>query len=179
MDVLPLISTAAGAVIALSGALVADIGRDRRQRNRDTEQMRWSVYADFALALNAAHAGLRGVGETSKSTSELREMVNRALTDAELYGARERLLMIATEQIVKAGETVFSRLIDIRDVIRGGASTRSRQYHDVYHPYAEAIWLFRQAVRVDFRQRTFAPKSVDRPSWSERESCAFCGGTAT
>lgn len=179
MDLLPLIATVTGAVIALSGALLAEVRRDRRQRDRDYEQVRRETYVDFALALNAAHGGLREVGESSVRAEARWAAVNRAVDEAGLYGARERLLMTATAPLVKAGETAFLRLMAVRTAIRDGAMTRSQEYHDAYHPFAEALWRFRLAVRSDFRQPAFAPESVDRTSWSERDNCAFCSGSVT
>jgi hypothetical protein len=178
MDLLPLIATATGAVIALSGTLLADVRRDRRQRDRDHEQVRRETYVDFVLALNAAHAGLREVGDSPAPAADRRAAAHRVLTEAGMFGARERLLMSAPAPLVAAGETTFARLIAIRTAITGGARTRSREYHDAYHPYAEALWQFRLAVRADFRHEPFTPQDVDQTSWSELETCAFCGGTA-
>ena len=179
MDLQPLIATGAGAVIALAGTLLADVGRDRRLRGRDIDLVQRETNVDFALALTAAHAGLREVGDSSARDAERRAAINRAVDEAGLYGARERLLMTATAPVVKAGETVFLRLIDIRDAIRDGAMTQSQEYHDAYHPFAEALWQFRMATRRDFHQPAFTPEKVDRVSWSERESCSFCGRPAT
>jgi hypothetical protein len=178
MDLLPLIATATGGIIALAGSLVADLRRDRRQRDRDDAQVRRETCVDFALALNDAHAGLREAGELAAQAEERRAAVNRAMHEAGLYGARERLLMTATTPLVQAGETAFFRLVAIRNAIREGARTRSQEYHDVYHPFAEALWQFRLAVRTGFRQPAFTPQSVDRTSWSERDSCSFCDGSA-
>lgn len=174
MDLLPLIATATGAVIALSGTLLADVRRDRRQRDRDSEQVRRETCVGFALALNDAHGGLRSVGDSSLESGERRAAVSRAMHEAGLYGARERLLMTATAPLVKAGESAFLRLIAIRTAIRDGAKTASQEYHDVYHPFAEALWQFRLAVRSDFRQPWFTPESVEQKTWSERDGCAFC-----
>jgi hypothetical protein len=179
MDLLPLIATAVGAVIALSGTLLADVRRDRRQRDRDDERFRRETYVDFVLALNAAHNGLRDVGDSATPADDRRAAVNRAIAEAGLFAARERLLMTAPASLVEAGETTFARLIAIRTAITGGAKTRSQEYHDAYHPFAEALWRFRLAVRTDFRQQPFTPESVDHTSWSELEDCAFCGRAAT
>jgi len=179
MDLLPLLATATGAVIALSGTLLADVRRDRRQRDRDIDQIRRETCVGFVLAVNAAHAGLRDVGYSSVQGDDRRDAVHRAVTEAGLYGARERLLMTAPAALVTAGETTFARLVAIRNAITDGAKTRSREYHDAYHPFATALWQFRLAVRADFGQEGFTPASVDRTSWSEIETCVFCGGTGT
>jgi hypothetical protein len=177
MDLLPLIATATGAIIALSGALLTEGRRDRQQRNREDQQARRESCVDFALALNAAHAGLRQVGDSALRGDERRRAIERTVHEADLFGARERLLMTATAPLVKAGETAFSRFITIRSAIRDGATTGSPEYHDAYHPFAEAVWQFRVAVRADFRQPALTPASIGKTGWSEREVCAECGGT--
>src|SRR3954463_3889355 len=123
MDLLPLIATTVGAAIALSGTLLADVRRDRRQRDRDNQQLRREVYVGFALALNTAHDTLRQVGNGPATGDERRTAAGRAL--GEVYGARERLLMIATEPVAVAGEAAFLRLGDIRNAVRDGATTKS------------------------------------------------------
>src|SRR5687767_9773382 len=100
MDLLPIIATATGAVIALAGTLLADVRRDRRQRNRDDEQFRRETYVVFVLALNAAHSVLREVGDSTAPGDDRRLAVNRALTEAGLFGARERFLMTAPAPLV-------------------------------------------------------------------------------
>jgi hypothetical protein len=175
MDLLPLIATAVGAVIALSGTLLADVRRDRRQRDRDDGEVRRDTCVAFVLALDAAHSGLREVGASSMPADDRRAAAIRALTEAGVWGARERLLMTAPEPLVAAGETTFVRLYAIRTAIIDGARIRSREYHDVYHPFADALWRFRLAARADFRQQAFGPESVGHASWSELEDCAFCG----
>ena len=186
MDVLPLIATASGAVIALSGTLLADIRRDRQQRDRDGGHVRREVYVGFALALNAAHDGLRQLGDAAEAEAEAANgtgneaanerpaAANRVLTEAGLYGARERLLMIATAPVAAAGEAVFLRLGGIRDVIRAGARTESQEYHDAYHQWAEAVWRFRMAVRSELGQPALTSIGFEETGWSEREECAFC-----
>src|SRR5687768_5601341 len=179
MELLPLVATVIGAVIALSGTLLADVRRDRRQRDRDDERFRRETYVDFVLALNAAHNGLRDVGDSAPPADDRRAAVTRVITEADQFAAREQLLMTAPAPLVEEGETTFARLIAIRTAIAAGAKTRSREYHDAYHPFADALWRFRLAVRADFRQRPFTPASVDHTSWSEREDCDVCGRPAT
>ncbi|MEU8284163.1 hypothetical protein AB0C01_07470 [Micromonospora sp. NPDC048905] len=179
MSWIPLVAAVVGALIALSGTLFADVRRDRQQRNRDYEQFRRETYVEFVLALNAAHAALRKVSDSPMSVEERRNAVNAAMSDAGLYGAREQLLMTATTSVVKAGEAVFHRVVGIRKAVRDGATTSSVEYHEAYHPFAEALWKFRMVVRTDFRQLVLAPMDVDRTTWSELESCAVCGRSMT
>jgi hypothetical protein len=152
MDVLPLIATAIGAVIALSGTLLTDARRDRQQRDRDNQQVRRETYVGFALALNAGHDGLRQLGNSAVPESERPAAANRVLSEAGLYGARERLLMIATDPVAAAGEAAFLRLTEIRDVVRAGATTASDGYRAAYRRWAEAVWQFRMTVRGELGQ---------------------------
>lgn len=174
MDWVPLASTAAGAIIALSGTLLVDLRREKDGRSRDRELDSWRNSIDFALALDSAHSLLRDVAQTGASTADLYQAAGRALVEARLYQARERLLMSGTPDLVTAGETAFRRLIGIRDVIRAGATIRSNDYHDAYHRYAEAIWSFRMSVRRHFGHQTVSPQHFDLTSWSGREDCDRC-----
>ncbi|MCM0676897.1 hypothetical protein NCC78_19715 [Micromonospora phytophila] len=174
MDWLPLASTAAGAVIALSGTLLVDLRRERDVRSRDREVDSWRNSIDFALALDSAHSLLRDVAQTGAAAADLHQAAGRALVEARLYQARERLLMSGTPDLVTAGEAAFRRLIGIRDVIRAGATVPSNEYHDAYHRYAEAIWSFRMMVRRHFGHQTMRPQHFDLTNWSGREDCDDC-----
>jgi hypothetical protein len=175
---IPFAGTALGAVIALGGTLLSGVRNDRGQRHRDRESERIKTYVDFALALDAAHAGVREVARTPPEEPGRYHAASSSVQASGLYGVRERLLMSASPALVTAGEAAFGRLIDIRNAIRGGVVLSSREYHDVYHPFAEALWAFRVAVRVELGQDALDPGDLDRESWSERERCALCGQTA-
>jgi hypothetical protein len=114
--------------------------------------VRQQVYVGFALALNTAHDGLRQVGDSAEAGDERRAAAGRVLSEAAVYGARERLLMIATEPVAMAGEAAFLRLGDIRDAVRSGATTKSESYRSAYERWASAIWHFRMTVRGEFGQ---------------------------
>ncbi len=76
--------------------------------------------------------------------------------------------------VVAVGERLFLSLIAIRDAIRTGAGLASAEYHRVYHPFAEALWAFRMAVRVAHGQRPLAPRDLDRSGWRDYERCPAC-----
>jgi hypothetical protein len=179
MDVLPLVATVFGAVIALAGTLLTDFRRDRQQRSRDNQQVRRETYVSFALALNAAHDGLRQLGDSFTADSDRPDAANRVLSQTGVYGARERLLMIATKPVAAAGEAAFERLGDIRRAVRDGAGTSSERYHDAYHPWAESVWRFRMAVRGELGQPALTPAGGDESDWSERRDCQVCAGSGS
>nr|WP_152332246.1 hypothetical protein [Micromonospora purpureochromogenes] len=170
----PLVSTALGAVVALGGTLLAGIRNDRGQRNRDRESDRVRAYVDFALALDTAHANLRAVARSHHAADQYAAALS-AVHESGLYGVRERLLISATPDLAKAGEAAFARLIGIRNAIRSGVALPTREYHDAYHAFAEALWAFRVAVRTELGQSRLSPEDLNRSSWSEREGCALCG----
>ncbi|RAO30075.1 hypothetical protein ONO86_05627 [Micromonospora noduli] len=172
---IPFASTALGAVIALAGALLAGVRNDRGQRHRDRESDRLRTYVDFALALDEAHAALREVARTPQDEPVRGVAASAAVHAAGLYGVRERLLMSASPALVTAGESAFDRLIGIRNAVRSGVVLSTRDYHDVYHPFADALWTFRVAARVEVGQNLLNPDDLNRESWSERERCALCG----
>lgn len=174
---IPFAGTALGAVIALGGTVLAGARNDRGQRRRDRETDRIRTYVDFALALDTAHAALREVARTAADDPGRYVAGSSAVQASGLYGVRERLLMSASRALVTAGETAFGRLIDIRNAVRAGAMRSSREMHDVYHPFAEALWSFRVAARVELGQNSLNPGDLDRQSWSEREECPVCGRT--
>ncbi|MFC6015634.1 hypothetical protein ACFP2T_05440 [Plantactinospora solaniradicis] len=172
---IPIASTALGAVIALGGALLAGARNDRGQRRRDRESDRLKTYVDFALALDIAHAALREVARIPSDDTERYTAASSAVQQSGLYGVRERLLMSASVALVTDGEAAFVRLIGIRNAVRSGVMLSTPEFHEVYHPFAEALWTFRVSTRVELGQNLLRPGDLDRESWSEREGCALCG----
>ncbi|TDB71563.1 hypothetical protein [Micromonospora sp. KC723] len=168
VDWMPLLSTGAGALIALSGSFLVDLRRERDTRARDRDLDRWRTCVDFALALDAAHTALRSVPAGDRQAASV------AMTEAGAYQARERLLMSGTPDLVVAGEVVFHRLVAMRKLIGAGSDVRSPAGHESYHEFAEALWTFRMAVRQRFGHRALQPGTLKRRDWSERHECAYC-----
>ncbi|MEU8086575.1 helix-turn-helix transcriptional regulator [Micromonospora sp. NPDC049101] len=129
----------------------------------------------FMLALDEAHNALRAVARTNRSPAARRDPANGTLDHAGVYAIRERLLALGTVPLVTAAEVAFLRLVAIRDAIRAGAGLAEADYHRVYHPFAEALWLFRMAVRVELGQPPLTPDALGRADWSDRERCRDCG----
>jgi hypothetical protein len=135
---------------------------------------RWQICVDFILALDTAHNALREISRARLHVPDRRVNANRAVQDSGLYAEREKLLASGSPEVVTAGESVFLHLIDVRDVIRDGAQLEEMTYHRVYHPFAEALWTFRMAVRAEFGQATLTPKALSRANWLDYERCADC-----
>ncbi|WP_203706951.1 hypothetical protein [Asanoa iriomotensis] len=174
MDWVPLLSAIAGAAIALSGSLLAEVRRDRGQRRRDRDQEEWQTCVDFGLALDSAHSALRDVAASGDAAAANRSAANSAVHDAGVFAIRERMLMSAGTDLATAGERAFLRVVQVRNVVREGATLQSAEYHGAYHAFAEALWSYRVAVRTAFGRSPLTPAVVDRASWSEVESCDRC-----
>lgn len=128
----------------------------------------------FVLALDRAHGGLRGVARTPLQGIPRRDAANRIVDESGLYAARERVLVSCGVEQLAAAEAAFLRLIGIRDAVRSGAELESPSYHDAYHPFAEALWKLRMALRAAAGQSPVSPTAVGRRDWSDRERCT-CG----
>jgi hypothetical protein len=138
-----LMSGALGAIIALSGTLLADVRRDRRQRDRDRDLDQRRYCAALSVAMTEAHGSLRIAA--AEPDADVRRAATVAAMEA-VYPAREQVLLSSRAEVAVAGEAVFHRLVDVRTVVRSGAALDSIAYHDRYHAYADALWRFRLAV---------------------------------
>jgi hypothetical protein len=177
MDWVPLISTGIGAAIALGGTVLADVVRSRDTRERDRLADRKEVYLQLTLAHGLALQGLRDVTRGGYESDEhRRSAAAAALTAADIYPARERLLMAAPRWVLRSAEAAFDQLIEVRDAVRDGAGTTSAAYHDAYHPYAERMWALRNSIRSDLGSSQLRPSDLARESWENRESCRICQG---
>lgn len=164
VDWTPIVSTIAGAVIAFSGTVAADHLRRRDSRHRYSYAERQRANAESVLALGAGMEALRGAGAGSRADRR-RDAADAALTAAGVYAARERLLLVASAPVAKAGEAAFTALIRVRDAVRSGSATGSDEFHRAYHLFEDALWQLRERVRDDLG----AP-----PLRLEREACETC-----
>ncbi|WP_282327912.1 hypothetical protein [Micromonospora sp. WMMD712] len=178
MEWISVVGAICGAVIALASAVTVEAQHSRQERRRNREAERLGYCLDFAVALDSAHSGLREVAQDDDDPSRRIRRANRVVHEADVFAARERLLVAGTVELVKAGELAYQRLIAVRNAVRSGAALSSREYHQTYHGYAEAIWQLRMAARADLDQARLEPVDLERRSWSERENCHGCLGSA-
>jgi hypothetical protein len=175
VDLVPLISTGIGAAIALGGTVLADLMRSRDTRERDRITDRRDVYLQLTLAHGLALQELRDVaGRSFGSEADRLAAVAAAMTVSGIYPARDRLLMAAPRWVLRSAEIAFDRLIRLRDVVRTGVAVRSIDYHEAYHPYGEAMWALRNAIRTDLGASRMTPADLARESWENRETCQVC-----
>ncbi len=145
-----------------------------RERPDGEMPHRWRIYVEFLLAIDAAHYGLREVAQARTHLPNRRVASNRSVHVTGLYAEREKFLASAAPEVAAAGERVFLRLIEVRDAVRAGARLDAKEYHVVYHPFAEALWAFRMAVRTQLGQPPLTPGDLHRADWLDQERCAAC-----
>ncbi|MCQ4079482.1 CchlQ [Streptomyces sp. RB6PN25] len=174
MDWGTLVATLGGAVIAISGTVLADHLRARHDDDRGLGARRREVYIDFIAAAGTAHTRLRELAQSPDAATELEAASRAALVEARLYEVRERLFIDASAPVAGAGQVMFERLRALRREVAAGASTSSPAFHDAYHPYIEAVWAYRVAVRDELEGRSLTPADFGWTAWGGRERCPQC-----
>ncbi|CAM5675319.1 hypothetical protein SAVIM338S_07154 [Streptomyces avidinii] len=170
-----LVATLGGGLIAIAGTVLADRLRTRQEHRRGLQARRRDVYTEFIAAAGAAHTELRRLAQLGAEATALEEASRLALTDARIYEVRERLFLDASARIAAAGQTMFERLRALRSAVAAGAGISTPAFHDIYHPYLEAVWAYRQAVRNELEGHALAPADFGWSLWDGRERCTQCG----
>ncbi|PWI44785.1 CchlQ [Streptomyces sp. ICBB 8177] len=174
-----LVATLGGAVIAMSGTLLADRLRARKEDDRGLGSRRREVYLEFIAATGVAHARLRELAQSAVSTTAGLDGASRdALAEAGVHQVRERLFIDASAPVAAAGQRMFERLRALRAAVAAGATLSSRAFHDAYHPYIDAVWAYRVAVREELEGRPLVPAVFGWSTWDGTERCALCEDTA-
>jgi hypothetical protein len=174
VDLVPLVSTAVGAAVALLGTIVADLLRGRGERDRTSRRDRRKSYLAYVVALDAAHTQLREVADPNHVPQDPRREANQAVTRSRVYENRERLLMSGTPAVLTAGERALVALAKMRRVVGDGFKRQTPEFHDAYHEFAGNLWRLRRAIREDLGASDLSPSDLDKPSWDSRETCTFC-----
>ncbi|MFI2780770.1 CchlQ [Streptomyces sp. ALB3] len=170
-----LVATLGGGLIAIAGTVLADRLRTRQEHRRSLQARRRDVYTEFIAAAGAAHTELRRLAQSSAGTTGLEEASRLALADARIYEVRERLFIDASARIASAGQTMFERLRALRGAVAAGAGISTPAFHDIYHPYLEAVWAYREAVRSELEGHALTPADFGWSVWDGRERCVHCG----
>ncbi|MEV5751546.1 hypothetical protein AB0L00_27300 [Actinoallomurus sp. NPDC052308] len=174
-----LVATGSGAVIALAGTLLNDHLRDRRETRRGRQTRSRDLYAQFIVAAGACHTRLRQIAQEPGGQPDLDAVTRDALTEAGIHEIRERLFIDATENVAAAGQTLYERLRDLRRAVAEGASWSSREFHDVYHPYLDAAWGYRAAVRKELGSAPFVPSAFGWVTLNGAATCPVCQSIET
>ncbi|MGX1755459.1 CchlQ [Streptomyces lydicus] len=174
MDWGTLLATLSGGVIAISGTVLADHLRHRHEGERTSEARRRAVYIEFITAAGVGHARLRQIAQSPEAEADLAAATRAALSDAGIHEVRERLFIDATTDIAGAGQAMFERLRVLQRVVGEGARQTSPAFHDAYHPYLDAVWAYRVAVREELEGTSFGPSAFGWEEWDGTDRCAVC-----
>jgi hypothetical protein len=117
---------------------------------------------------------LRQLAQDPGVGADLEAASRAALTDARLYEVRERLFIDASPAVAGAGQAMFERLRGLRRTVAAGAALSSPAFHDAYHPYIEAVWAYRIAVRGELEGGSLSPAVFGWTAWDGRERCPLC-----
>lgn len=169
-----LVATLGGGLIAIAGTVLADRLRTRQEHRRGLQERRRDVYTEFISAAGAAHTELRRLAQHGDEATDLEEASRLALTNARIYEVRERLFLDASPRIAGTGQTMFERLRALRRTVAAGAGISSPAFHDIYHPYLDAVWAYREAVRHELEGHALTPADFGWSMWDGRERCAHC-----
>ncbi|WP_411140192.1 CchlQ [Streptomyces sp. x-80] len=174
MDWGTLIATVSGGSIAIAGTMLADFLRRRHEDDRSVGTRRRAVYIEFIAAAGTCHTRLRHIAQDPAAEPDLETVTRAALSDAEIYEARERLFIDAAAGVASAGQAMFEQLRALQRAVAAGASLRSPAFHDAYHPYIGAVWAYRVAVREELEGRSLSPAAFGWDGWDGTDRCPMC-----
>ncbi|MFE7483830.1 CchlQ [Streptomyces sp. NPDC012600] len=179
MDWGTLVATVGGGFIAISGTVLADHLRQRHEKDRGAAERRRAVYIEFISAVGECHSRLRQIAQDQDTSLDPDRAARTALSEAAVHEVRERLFIDASAEVAGAGQAMFARLRAVQRVVATGATPTSAAFHDAYHPYLDAVWAYRVAVRKELEGRTFAPESFGWDAWDGKGRCVICQGELT
>ncbi|MER6910173.1 CchlQ [Streptomyces sp. NPDC000594] len=175
MDWGTLAATASGGFIAMAGTVLVDGLRSRQEARQSGDERRRAVYTDFIGAAGECHAELRRIARRPAEHPDPAGAARDALRTAAVHEVRERLFIEATTAVAGAGQAMFERLRALQRVVGSGAAQESAEFHAAYHPYLDAVWAYRVAVRKELSGgRTLAPAAFGWEEWDAAERCPHC-----
>lgn len=174
MDWYTILATVAGGTAALLGTVLAHSLGSREQRRRESNTARRDSYVAYLVALDAGFGRLREIADPDDPPENVEIQARRAAGEAGVYEARERLLLVGSPTVLGPAERVLTKLGAVRQAVSQGAKLRTPEFHDVYHPYAEALWQLRVAIRKDLDSAPLTPTDVEKESWDSQAACEFC-----
>jgi hypothetical protein len=168
------VATASGGFLAISGTVLADYLRHRHEDDRGLGARRRPVYIEFIAAVGVSHARLRQIAVAPGEGADREAASRAALSEAAVYEMRERLFIDASTAVAGAGQTMFEQLGVLRRVVATGAGPASRVFHDACHPYLDAVWAYRVAVRRELEGASLAPADFGWDGWDGKDRCPIC-----
>ncbi|GAA3480264.1 MULTISPECIES: hypothetical protein [Streptomyces] len=148
MSWITVVSTVAGAVIALSSALVIERRRDLRETRREWRTSRRDLYSAYLSALAKARSELWAIARDRSRSAEERSRAARAcFTDC--YELRYQFEVFAPRAVVEPALLYFRRVRDLRDAVADGLLHGMPEYEHHAAQVLEALTRVRDAMRAD------------------------------
>lgn len=148
MSWVPLAATVVGAVIGLGASLLTDHLRWGRERTDRSLTARREVYAAYLTSLHTANQALRASALGDRPGDQPLGLYARAVfREAGVVQARERLVLIAPEPVVRAGGDAFESLRVLRDAVGQGQALT--EYDPQLRIYGDHLQSLRDAMRKD------------------------------
>ncbi|TDC83613.1 hypothetical protein [Actinomadura sp. 7K507] len=150
MSWIPVVSAVLGAVIGLGSALVGDRIRWRREQGGHWLTLRREVYVGYLNALHEANQTMRAVSLGDFPPETTRDLAARAaFREAGVNQAQEHLVLVASEQVIRAAGETTTALRGLRDRIRGGEDHTAADYQSEFHFFSDRLHELRNAMRRD------------------------------
>lgn len=150
MDLLPLLSTLAGAAIGIVATLVADRNRWRHEEVKETRQLRLEVYTQYTTTVKLLGETLRAVAEREHPSGDARALALReTFRDSGIAIASERMWLVAPESVVQASNGVFHCLRRICDGYVEGSAVSSPEDRARWEARGRAAARMRKLMRAD------------------------------
>ncbi|WP_329396033.1 CchlQ [Streptomyces melanogenes] len=174
MDWGTLVATLSGGSIAISGTVLADYLRHRREDERGGGARRRAVYLEYITAAEACFTRLRQLAQTPGGETDLAAATRAALREGGIQEVRERLFIEASAGVAGAGQGMFEQLRALRRAVATGAGAESAVFHEAYHPYIAAVWAYRVAVREELEGQSLTPAAFGWAGWDGKDRCPVC-----
>ncbi|QNP72670.1 hypothetical protein IAG44_26745 [Streptomyces roseirectus] len=141
-----LVSAVVGAVIATGAGALLERARWRRERSERSAGVRRVLYGEYLEQLSQARNVFRGLARSPDLPRAEREQAARS-GFAACYGLRYQMSITAPDQVVRASETAFRALRDVRDLAAGGVAAGDPAYVTGRESYEDALAALRAGMR--------------------------------
>ncbi|MEV7978426.1 hypothetical protein [Streptomyces sp. NPDC086519] len=159
MEWTTLVSTLAGATIAMGSALLVERRRDRRDlaidqdRHRRQMETEWRVarqelYSSFLADLTQARNEMRRIARDPETSHDQKAHAARAAFIS-CYGLRYQMEILAPSTVAGLAIELFRAVRNLRDDFTEGAVAVSSEDSRLTNEYHEALRALRAAMRDD------------------------------
>jgi hypothetical protein len=151
---LSLVGAGVGAVLGVGATLIGEHAQWRRTSRESRLQERRSVYAECLVSFRRAHEDMRVAADEDYEGPQARAAgIRQVFRASGCDETRERLVLMATEDVIAAIDAVYVSLREIREVLARGSTVPSPDYQSARLAHREATEAAREILRRDLRFR--------------------------